>query len=229
MKTQKTLPADSKLANVAGHDSRFKAFKAWGLADGAAGAALLGCYIAVASCGPTDATELGEARPELPQSSREAYASAFNRAAKVADLLGITATVDLINAAAKGAQGRVREAVADALGGALSAARQGGIKRATKVEARKLTKAALVVVAEKAADRKAVKVAGHKRGTKSPDAAKLAAAAIASGKGHREVYAAVRLASNSAQRLPEPEGREAAWKAALVKLADAVEALAAFK
>ena len=229
MNKQQTLPADSKLATVAGHDVRVSAFRTWGKADGAAGVALVACYIACAKTGQTDAAELGEARPELPTPSREAYASAFNRAAKVADVLGITATVDLIDRAVKGAQGRAREAIADALGAALSTARQGGIKRATAVQARKVAKAALVAVAEKAADRKAVKVAGHKRGTKSQDSATMAAAAVASGKGHREVYAAVRLASNNAQRLPEPEGREAAWKSAIGKLADACEALAAFK
>jgi hypothetical protein len=229
MNKQKTIAADTKLATVAGHDTRVAAFRTWGKAEGTAGAALVACYLACAQTGQTDATEIGEARPELPSKSCEAYASAFNRAAKVADVLGIGATVDLIGRAVKGSQGRAREAIADALGAALSTARQGGIKRATKAEASKVAKAALVAVAEKAADRKAVKVAGHKRGTKSQDTATMGAAAIASGKGAQEVYHAVRLVSNNAQRMAAPEGREAAWNAALAKLADACEALAVFK
>lgn len=233
-----TAKNDKTLPNVAGHDVRVKTFRAWGSADNAAGAALVACFIVTAETGPTDVAEIAEARgwygknadgQRVPSASCAPYASTFNRAAKVANVLGIPATLELIKSAAQNADGRAREAVSDALGAALSVASAKGIKDATKAQAKSVTRAAMLQVAEKAAERKAVKVAGHKRGTKSQDSATMAAAAIASGKGHREVYAAVRLASNNAQRLPEPEGREAAWKAACKTLQDACEQLAAFK
>lgn len=231
-----TMTNNENVANVAGRTKRMGAFTVWGKADGAAGVALLACFIVTAQTGATDPGEVAEARgwygqnadgQKVPNGSATAYASTFNRAAKVASVLGITPTVDLIQAAAKGADGRVQAAVYDALGAALAQAKADGVKEATKAQAKAITKKALVSVAEKAAERKTTK-AGNKRGTKSPDTATLAAAAVESGKGARELSAGLRLMSNTASRMAAPEGREDAWNKACKALADASEAFAVF-
>lgn len=225
----KTLKADSQLANVAGADTRLKAFRAWGAADGAAGVALVACYIACAETGQTDADELGKARPDLPQASRTAYASAFNRATKVANVIGIGPAVQLIRDAVKGATGRAREAIADALGAALADAKRRDVKQATKVQAKAIAREALVKAAEKAAERTAVKA--HAREPRQPKAAQLGAKAAEAAviATPRAVHASVQLCRATAERIAAPEGREAQWRDALAKLSDACEALAAFK
>lgn len=228
----KTIPADSKLANVAGADTRIKAFRAWAQADGAAGQALVACYIACAETGQTDADELGKARPDLPQASRVAYASAFNRASKVAGVLGIGPAVALIHDALKGAQGRVREAIADALGAALASAKSRDVKQATKAQAKSIARDALVKAAEKAAERTASKLkAREPRQPSGADVAKLGAKAAEAAviATPRAVHAGVQLCRATAERIAAPEGREAAWNKALALLSDACEALAAFK
>lgn len=216
---------DSTVANIAGRDQRLTAFRAWGAAEKGMQAALVACFVIVARSGETSAAEIAEARG-LPEASCKAYASTFNRAAKVQAVLGIGPTVKLIEEAAKGANGRAKEAVYDALGAALSGAKAEGISTATAAQGRKLVAASLATCAEKAADRKEAGKSSAKRGATGTQSHKMAEAAtnVAVSKSWTEGVAGLRLIANTLNGAATPEGMEAQARAFLKAMGDAVEA-----
>lgn len=238
MTTQTARTDDSTLAASKGRDQRLSAFRAWGAAETGADTALVACYIAVARSGQTDPAEVAEARgwfggtadgAKVPNASAKVYASNFNRAAKASAIIGETATVDAINAACK-LKGKRHENINAALGGIVGGAKSAGVKEATKAQAKGIVKDALASIAAKAETKAAAKKsAPAKRGATGQHVATMATAAIESGKNAREMFAAVRLCSNNATRMAAPEGREAAWTAAVTKLQEACEAFSQFK
>ena len=230
--SNKTIKADSATDADAGKGQRTAAFRAWGTAEKGVTTALLACFLACAEYGQTDPREVAEARGWLepnvdgepvPNGSAKAYAATFNRAAKAAAIIGIRATRDLIEKAAK-LPGRVHVNVGDALANVGREAKAGAVTKATAKEGRAIASAALKAATASATAAKADKAKpGKPRGTKSQDTATLGAASAESGQDWRANVAAVRLAANMATRLPMPEGREAAARAYLKALQDAAE------
>ena len=212
-----TIPADSKLANTAGRPERLKILTAINTADDLLGGALLAALRMTAIHGPTSKDEVAEGYTRC--NSPDVYASTFNRGAKVAAIIGIDATLELIASAGEGA-GAYRKAC-DALGSVIQQAKDAGAKTMNKSAAKLATRTALKVAADKAAGKKAEKVA--RAVIRPQQQVTMAAAALACGKGHKEMAAFLKLASNAASKLPEREGREELHRKACAALADACE------
>lgn len=213
-----TISADSKLANTAGRPERLKILSAINTADDLLGGALLAALRMTAQYGPTSKDEVAEGYTRC--NNPDVYASTFNRGAKVAAIIGIDATLELIASAGEGA-GAYRKAC-DALGSVIQQAKDAGAKTMNKSAAKLATRTALKVATDKAAGKKADKAA--KRTIVRPQAqVTMAAAALACGKGHKEMAAFLKLASNAASKLPAREGKEALHREACAALADACE------
>ena len=91
-----------------------------------------------------------------------------------------------------------------------------------KSTAKLATRTALKVAADKAAGKKAA-AAPRKTTVRTQQQVTMANAALQCGKGHKEMAAFLKLASNTASRLPEREGREELHRKACAALADACE------
>ena len=213
-----TVVADSKLANTAGRAERITILTAINTADDLLGGALLAALRMTAIHGPTSKDEVAEGYTRC--NSPDVYASTFNRGAKCAAIIGEAATLELIAAVGEGA-GAYRKAV-DALGAVITQAKDAGVKTLNKSASKMAVKSAVKVAADKAEGKKAAKVAT--RTVVRPQAqVTMAAAALACGKGHKEMAAFLKLASNAASKLPEREGREQLHREACAALADACE------
>ena len=213
-----TVVPDSKLANVAGRAERITILTAINTADDLLGGALLAALRMTAIHGPTSKDEVAEGYSRC--NNPDVYASTFNRGAKCAAIIGEAATLELIAAVGEGA-GAYRKAV-DALGAVITQAKDAGVKTLNKPASKMAVKSAVKVAADKAEGKKAAKVAT--RTVVRPQAqVTMAAAALACGKGHKEMAAFLKLASNAASKLPEREGREQLHREACAALADACE------
>ena len=213
-----TVVPDSKLANVAGRAERITILTAINTADDLLGGALLAALRMTAIHGPTSKDEVAEGYSRC--NNPDVYASTFNRGAKCAAIIGEAATLELIAAVGEGA-GAYRKAV-DALGAVITQAKDAGVKTLNKSASKMAVKSAVKVAADKAEGKKAAKVAT--RTVVRPQAqVTMAAAALACGKGHKEMAAFLKLASNAASKLPEREGREQLHREACAALADACE------
>lgn len=213
-----TVVPDSKLANTAGRAERITILTAINTADDLLGGALLAALRMTAIHGPTSKDEVAEGYTRC--NSPDVYASTFNRGAKCAAIIGEAATLELIAAVGEGA-GAYRKAV-DALGAVITQAKDAGVKTLNKSASKMAVKSAVKVAADKAEGKKAAKVAT--RTVVRPQAqVTMAAAALACGKGHKEMAAFLKLASNAASKLPEREGREQLHREACAALADACE------
>lgn len=216
--TVTAIVPDSKLANVAGRPERLKILTAINTADDLLGGALLAALRMTAQYGPTSKDEVAEGYTRC--NNPDVYASTFNRGAKCAAIIGEAATLELIAGAGDGA-GAYRKAV-DALGAVITQAKDAGVKTLNKSASKLAIKTAIKVASDKAAGKKAAKAAT--RTTVRPQTqVTMAAAALACGKGHKEMAAFLKLASNAASKMPEREGREELHRKACAALADACE------
>ena len=213
-----TVVADSKLANTAGRAERITILSAINTADDLLGGALLAALRMTAIHGPTSKDEVAEGYSRC--NNPDVYASTFNRGAKVAAIIGVDATLQLIADAGEGA-GAYRKAC-DALGSVIQQAKDAGTKQLNKSAAKLATRTAVKVAADKAAGKKAEKVA---RGTvvRKKAQVELAAKLCAAGQGYKEMASALKLASNTASRMAIGEGRDDLHRRACAALADACE------
>ena len=216
--TVTAIVPDSKLANTAGRAERITILSAINTADDLLGGALLAALRMTAQHGPTSKDEVAEGYSRC--NNPDVYASTFNRGAKVAAIIGIDATLQLIADAGEGA-GAYRKAC-DALGSVIQQAKDAGTKTLNKSAAKLATRTAVKVAADKAAGKKAEKVA---RGTvvRKKAQVELAAKLCAAGQGYKEMASALKLASNTASRMAIGEGREELHRKACAALADACE------
>lgn len=213
-----TVVPDSKLANVGGRAERITILSAINTADDLLGGALLAALRMTAIHGPTSKDEVAEGYSRC--NNPDVYASTFNRGAKVAAIIGIDATLQLIADAGEGA-GAYRKAC-DALGSVIQQAKDAGTKQLNKSAAKLATRTAIKVAADKAEGKKAAKVA-TRTVARPQTQVTMAAAALACGKGHKEMASFLKLASNAASKIPEREGREELHRKACAALADACE------
>lgn len=216
--TVTAIVPDSKLANTAGRAQRLTILTAINTADDLLGGALLAALRMTAQHGPTSKDEVAEGYTRC--NNPDVYASTFNRGAKVAAIIGEAATLELIAAAGEGA-GAYRKAC-DALGSVITQAKDAGTKTLNKSAAKLATRTAIKVAADKAEGKKADKA------TRGPVIRKkaqveLAANLVTCGKGYKEMAAALKVASNTASRLPVGDGREELHRKACAALADACE------
>ena len=216
-----TVVADSKLANTAGRAERITILSAINTADDLLGGALLAALRMTATHGPTSKDEVAEGYSRC--NNPDVYASTFNRGAKCAAIIGEAATLELIAAVGEGA-GAYRKAC-DALGSVIQQAKDAGAKTMNKSTAKLAARTALKVAADKAAGKKAAK-SEKKTVVRTQSQVTMAAAALACGKGHKEMAAFLKLASNAASKLPPREGREDLDRKARAALADACEMFA---
>lgn len=216
--TVTAIVPDSKLANTAGRAERITILSAINTADDLLGGALLAALRMTAVHGPTSKDEVAEGYSRC--NNPDVYASTFNRGAKVAAIIGIDATLQLIADAGEGA-GAYRKAC-DALGSVIQQAKDAGTKQLNKSAAKLATRTAIKVAADKATSKKAAKVA-TRTVVRPQTQVTMAAAALACGKGHKEMAAFLKLASNAASKMPEREGREQLHREACAALASACE------
>lgn len=216
--TVTAIVPDSKLANTAGRAERITILSAINTADDLLGGALLAALRMTAIHGPTSKDEVAEGYSRC--NNPDVYASTFNRGAKVAAIIGIDATLQLIADAGEGA-GAYRKAC-DALGSVIQQAKDAGTKQLNKSAAKLATRTAIKVAADKATSKKAAKVA-TRTVVRPQTQVTMAAAALACGKGHKEMAAFLKLASNAASKMPEREGREQLHREACAALASACE------
>lgn len=215
--TAATIPADSKLANTAGRKERIAVLSAINTAEDLLGSSLLAALRMTAEHGQTSTDEVKEGWPRC--NNPAVYASTFNRGAKAAAVVGVAAAVKLVMSYAEG-PGGYRKAV-DALGSVIAQGKEAG--GALKPAAAKLAvKSAAKVAEDKAAGKKADKAA-KKTVVRTRAQVTMAAAALECGKGHKEMAAFLKLASNAASKLPEREGRVELDRKARAALADVCE------
>ena len=216
--TVTAIVPDSKLANTAGRAERITILSAINTADDLLGGALLAALRMTAVHGPTSKDEVAEGYSRC--NNPDVYASTFNRGAKVAAIIGIDATLQLIADAGEGA-GAYRKAC-DALGSVIQQAKDAGTKTLNKSAAKLATRTAVKVAADKAEGKKVAKVA-TRTVVRPQTQVTMAAAALEAGKGHKELAAFLKVATNAASRLPEREGREALHREAMAALQTACE------
>lgn len=154
------------------------------------------------------------------------YASWFNLGYRAMQVVGEKLALEAIDKAIRTGKGSQFQRAREALSAICRKAADAGVKQVDGRKATALVKDAVALASEKSAERKVAKAAP--KGAQGQRSATMGAAAIESGKGAREVAAAVKLASQNASRLEAPEGREAAWNEALAALQTAAEKLAVF-
>lgn len=208
------IKGDASLANDAGKAQRLEALRNIDTAEDLFGSALIEGLRMTAIYGQTSKAEVAEGYTRC--NNPDVYASWFNRGAKACAVIGLTATQQLIDKASEGKGGfqRAREALASIC----KQAKDAGAKELAPKAARMAVTAALKTAGDKSVTRSTTKTVVRARSTVN-----LAAAALEAGKGHKELAAFVKLASNTASRLPEREGREALHREAVAALALACE------
>ena len=226
-----TVKSDKDLAAERNKPARAAILRELETAEQAVGVALLNALRMTITMGPTSKDEVAACWPSC--NNPAVYASWFNLGHRCQTVVGEKLTLDAI---AKSCEGKgqsfkkAREALVKVIDGAR---KQTGIvagKAGCEVSGRAAT--ALVNASVTAA--KAAAVAPKPTAEKSPrkptgaQTATLAAAAIESGKGARELGQFLRLASQQAHRMAAPAGHEGAWREAMTALEDAAEKFAVF-
>ena len=210
---------DAALANDAHKADRLQALRAIDTAEDLLGAALVNGLIMTAQFGQTSKAEVAEGYSRCK--SPDVYSSWFNRGAKVAAIIGEKATLELIDkAAGDGTGGAGFVKARDALGAVIKQASDAGAKTLAPAKAKAAVTFALKAAGDKSATRKA-----EKKNTvvRTRNQVTMAAAALEAGKGHKELAAFLKVATNAASRLPEREGREALHREAMAALQTACE------
>ncbi len=226
-----TVKSDKDLAAERNKPARAAILRELETAEQAVGVALLNALRMTITMGPTSKDEVAACWPSC--NNPGVYASWFNLGHRAQSVVGEKLTMDAI---AKSCEGKgqsfkkAREALVKVIDGAR---KQTGIvagKAGCEVSGRAAT--ALVNASVTAA--KAAAAAPKPTGEKSPrkptgaQTATLAAAAIESGKGARELGQFLRLASQQAHRMAAPAGQEQAWRDAMTALEDTAEKFAVF-
>lgn len=228
-RAKKAPSAKPDESNVRGAAERAEILGQIDTAEGLLGGAMVAGLRMTVLHGPTSEAEIRQHYARC--GSPSVYASNFNRGHKAAQAIGEKLALDAIDkaAAATGPGSGYRKAC-DALKSIIACAKLAGGQLASKAAAAAVRDAvktaSTAAVTRKVASQNA---ATQKRDTSGKSAATLAAAAIQTGKGARELGAFVTLAAQNASRMESPIGREAAWRDAVTKLQDAAEALAIFK
>ena len=224
-----TVKSDKDMAAERNKPARAAILRELETAEAAVGVALLNALRMTITMGPTSKDEVAESWPSC--NNPGVYASWFNLGHRAQSVVGEKLTMDAI---AKSCEGKgqsfkkAREALVKVIDGAR---KQTGIvagKAGCEVSGRAAT--ALVNASVTAAKAAAVapKAPPAPRSPKVQDTATLAAAAIESGKGARELGQFLRLASQQAHRMASPAGQEGAWREAMKALEDAAEKFAVF-
>jgi len=180
------------------------------------------------------ATSEAEVRKHYTRCNSPApYASWFNLGDKAQQIVGQKLALKAIDDAAERGTGSAFQRAREALSGIISRAKVAGVKELGAKLAQAAVKEAVAEARTKSEMRRAAKKSAtptqtKTRGVRSQDTLTMATAALECGKGHREMAAFVKLASQQAHRLPEVAGRESACRDALAALAAASEAWSVF-
>lgn len=215
---------DTQLADSHNAEQRASIIGAIQLADGNLSQAMLLALKMTVTLGATSKEEVAANWPRC--NNPGVYASWFNVGHKAQAVVGQKAALELIDKAAR-VKGQAFQNAREALQAVIKSAKEQGVKELKPAAAKMATKAALAKVETPKAP--TLDKSAGKRGPKLQDAATLAAAAVAAGKGHRELAAFVLLAAQHASRLPAPEGREELHAKACKALSDAAEVWSGFK
>lgn len=218
---------DAAQANERGVAERSAILDRIDTAEDLLGTALIEGLRMTVQYGPTSAKEVTAHYTRC--GSPDVYASWFNLGHRAQLIVGEKFAMKAIDDAIAAGAGSMFQRAREALAGICARAKNAGVKELGPKLAQAAVKESVKEAQAKATTRKvAKKSATTTRGTKSQDAATMAAAAMECGKGHREMAAFMKLASQQAQRLPEPEGRASAHREALAALATAAEKWAGF-
>lgn len=218
----------TKAANVAGAAAvraTLCAVTAWGKADAGAEGALVAVFRAAAHGGLVTPEMIGKGAPHISASSRPVYASTFNKAAKVAGILGVERTIALIDKAAS-MPGKKWERVRDALGAVQTDAKAAGVTLATDQQAGNFAAAAVLALSVKD-DAEAARKASAKK-ERAPQAPTLPAVPPVTGiaevpRKAAHLQAALATMAADVSRWIVPENRKGAQRAIVSKLQDAIE------
>lgn len=201
-------------------------------ADDLAGTALVEAIKMTALHGATSQKEVAEAWPRC--GSPAVYASYFNLGDKVQRIIGLKATLEAIESAAKTGGGAGFTKAREALAEIVRTAKAAGKKELNKTETAKAVKAAVakatapkLKIAKEARGQQAQTAAAAKAGQPAGPQA-LNRAALSAAESPRAMAAFLHLAASHAHKMPVPEGREEAFRKARAALADAAEAWAVF-
>lgn len=213
---------DKAIADNAHAADRAKVLDAIDTAEDLLGTALVEGLRMTVRYGRTSAAEVAQHYTRC--GSPDVYASWFNLGDRAQQIVGIKLAMDAIDRAIASGKGSMFQRAREALKGVCDAAKSQGVKTLNAKAGAAAVKSAVTTAQAGAEARKAAKPAATaKRGTKSPDSATLAAAAIASGQGHREIGAALKLVSQNASKLAALQGREALQRDALKAIQEACE------
>lgn len=218
---------DAATADNAHAADRAKVLDAIDTAEDLLGTALVEGLRMTARFGRTSSDEV--AKHYTRCNNPAVYASWFNLGNRAMLIVGEKLALDTIERATATGKGSMFQRAREALLAVCNTAKKSGVKELSGRAAQTAVKEAVQSAVTKADDRKTPKpTLTVVRGTKAQDAATMAAAALECGKGHRELAAFLKMASQQAQKLPELQGRETAHRAALKALADAAEAWQVF-
>jgi len=223
-----TLKPDSKLADDRHAADRARILDAIDTAEDLYGTALVEALKMTAQFGRTSSDEV---KAHYTRCNNPAvYSSWFNLGHRAQEVIGVKATLDLIERACNNGKGAMFDRCKNALGALLRDTKESGVKTLDGRKATTAVKAAVAFATDKSVVSSARKADAKKatRGAQGQRSATMGAAAMESGRGAKELAAAVKLCSQNASRMPEPEGRESAWREAVQALQLAAEKLAVF-
>lgn len=223
------VKSDKDLAAERNKPARAAVLRELEVAEQATGVALLNALRMTIQLGPTSKDEVAQCWPSC--NNPGVYASWFNLGHKAQLVVGEKLALEAIAKACEG-KGRsftkAREALVTVVATARKATGVHAGKAGCELSGRAATQAVNAAVTAAKASAVAPKAAPAKRAPKAQDSATLAAAAISSGKGARELGQFMRLASQQAHRMAAPEGHEQAWREAVSAIENAAEKLAVF-
>lgn len=208
-----------------------RALNVWGRADGAAESSMLDVFAAVARGGLTTPDMIRKAAPHIGDASCKVYSATFNKAAKVARILGTPATLDLIESA-KDFPGRKWERVRDMLAHVMETDKGsgGGGKPAPAKAAELMVKAAKSAQVDKDAAKAKAKSDAKTAASRAPQTPSIPAApaivqvADIPAKA-KELRAALTVQLGDLVKWPVSAAMKGAHKAAVNSLQDALESL----
>ncbi len=197
-------------------------------AEGAANDALRGALDYAIANGKFEPIELEAAG--FASGTAKVYASEWNQAAMLADVIGKPRAAKLIrDAKALEATGEAKayRAMLAVIRAAIAQAKAQGVQGpATGTQAAAIVKA----TTQACATRHANAAQKPAKGARGPNAATLAAATVdaSTARVPASIAAGLRLLSNTAHGMPAPEGMDAEWQTLLNRLSDAVLAAGPF-
>lgn len=221
-----SIKPDAKLADVAHAKERALILDGIDAAEGLLGEALVEGLRMTVKLGQTSKDEVAAHYTRC--NSPDVYASWFNLGFKAQAIVGEKLALEAIDRAIASGKGSAFQRAREALSAIKNVAKEAGVKQVDGRKATALVKDAVKVAFTAATTRATAKKSAAKKGAQPSRTATMAAAAIESGKGAKEVASAVKLASQNASRMAAPEGKETAWKEAVAALQAAAEKFAPF-